>query len=74
MRIIKLHTSDGDTRWINLDLVRRVTLAEESTGEPILAIIYDDGSTEADLRILGSTDENKKAIHQITAVLDELSA
>ena len=74
MKLIKLHTSDGDTRWINLDLVRRVTLAEQTTGEPVLAVIFDDGSTEADLRILGSTPENRSAIHQLTAVLDELSA
>ena len=74
MKLIKLRTSDGDTRWVNLDLVRRVTLAEQSSGEPVLAVIFDDGATEADLRILGATEENRAAIHQLTAILDELSA
>ncbi len=69
---IKLETSDGEVRWINLDRVRRVTLAEETSGEPLLVIVFDDGGANDEVRIHGSDDKNRQVIQTVVSRLDDL--
>lgn len=70
---IKLETSDGETRWINLDRVRRVTLAEEAVGEELMVIVFDEGNTTDEVRIHGSDEKNREVIQKVKSRLDELA-
>ena len=70
---IKLETSDGEVRWINLDRVRRVTLAEETVGESLLVIVFDEGDASDEVRIHGSDDKNRQVIQQVISKMDELA-
>jgi hypothetical protein len=72
MHFIKLSTSDGETRWINLEAVSRVTFGHDAPREEeFVAIIFGDGE-EARLTIHGNTVENRQAITDLRMSLDEL--
>jgi hypothetical protein len=71
---IKLETSDGEVRWINLDRVRRVTLAEETVGGPLMVIVFDEGDASDEVRIHGSDDQNRQVIQKVISRLDELAS
>ncbi|HRQ76699.1 MAG TPA: hypothetical protein PK098_12345 [Phycisphaerales bacterium] len=75
MNYIKITTSEGETRWINLAQVSRVTLATQaSSGKPLLVIIFADGEEDGRLTIHGSDAKNLAAIKSLTAYLDELAS
>ncbi len=73
MQFIKLITSDSDTRWINLSQVSRVTIGEEPSGEVFAAVIFSDGDVSDSLKIHGSDDVNREAIHKLGEVMDSIS-
>ena len=75
MRYIRLVTSDGESRWINLAQVSRVTLAagESARGGSVLAIFFADACPDGKLEIHGNTAENRQAIEKLTQALDALS-
>lgn len=70
---VKLCTSDGETRWVNLAQVSRVTMASVSADEPLLVVFFADADPESKLEIRGSDEANRQAIANLTARLDELS-
>lgn len=72
MKFIKVQTSEGETRWINLDLVSRVTLATESgRAQPLMVITFADACPEARVQIRGGNEVDDKAIRQLTKALDK---
>lgn len=73
MHYVKIVTSDEDTRWINLNLVCRFTLAHDAArGFPVLAIVFADGSLDEKLVINGNNELDRKAIETITTELDKI--
>jgi len=74
MNFMKLQTSDGDTRWINLDLVSRVTTGVEPAGDPFVAVIFADGAVDESLIIHGTDEKNREAIDALTKCLDAACA
>ncbi len=69
MQYLKLTTTNGDVRWINLDHVTRVTRSfDADSGEPILVLMFTDSDR---LTIHGSTAEDVTAIDSIVEMLDE---
>jgi hypothetical protein len=73
MKFIKLKTSDGDVRWINLEQVSRVTMGTESQDVPFVAILFADGNVEESLKIRGIDEDNQQAIKMLVEALDRLS-
>lgn len=73
MNFVKIITSDGETRWINLAQVSRVTTATESQDEPLLAVMFADANPEAVLKIHGTDDVNREAIRKFTTALNDSS-
>lgn len=75
MRYVKIETSDGETRWINLAQVSRVTSAVETgTGDEILVVIFADPEPDLTLRIHAKNEKDREAVRVLEASLDELSA
>ena len=73
MQFIKLQTSDNDARYINLEHVSRVTLATDATrGAPRLAIFFGDARHESKLEIVGSNDQDRKAIDGFIAAMESV--
>jgi len=70
MTFVKLQMSDGDTRWINLDLVSRVTSGTEPSGDPFVAVIFADGNADESLIIHGTDQKNREAIDALKKCLD----
>ena len=70
MNYIKITTSDGDTRWLNLAHISRVTLGRETNGTPILAIFFQETQPQAVLKIHGTDAVNQQAIDSLIEVLD----
>lgn len=73
MHFVRIESSDGETRWINLDQIVRVTLAEEApSGEPLLVITstHDDGER---FSIRGHTEKDRRTIEKLIALLDDVA-
>jgi hypothetical protein len=70
MYFVKLRTSDGETRWVNLERVSRATLARDVRGDPILTVRFADGGDEDRLQIPGHEAADREAIDLLTAELD----
>jgi hypothetical protein len=74
MKYVKLETSDGTARWINLEQVSRVTLAQDpGKDSPLLVITFEDASAEARVQVRGSNPADLKVIRQFTKLLDKLA-
>lgn len=70
MKFIKLHVGGDTIRWINLEQVSRVTLANESSGHQLMVIVFADGHRETQLRLSSEDDHEAKMIDQIIHRLD----
>lgn len=70
MKCVKITTSDGETRWLNLCHISRVTLATDVNGNPLLVIFFQGTQPEALLKIHGSDETNRQAINYLIEVLD----
>lgn len=70
MSFVKLDTSDGDTRWINLSQLSRVTLGCDSDNTELLVAIFADGHVEDRLQIRGTDDLNREAICRFLRALN----
>ena len=70
MSFVKIETSDEDTRWINLDLISRVTIGRDESGVELLVAVFADGDAGDSLRIRGTDDINKEAILEIERALN----
>jgi hypothetical protein len=74
MKFIKLETSDGEIRWINLDMVSRVTLVKEPEGtHELMVIIFADAATDARVQIRSDSEANQHAIARLREKLDSIS-
>ncbi len=62
MSFVKLEPSVGDTRWINLHQLSRVTLGEDESGTEVLIAVFADGHVEDRLQIRGTDEINREAI------------
>jgi hypothetical protein len=70
MKCAKITTSDGETRWLNLSHIIRVTLATGVDGNPLLVIVFQGAQPEALLKIHGNDETNQQAINYLIEVLD----
>lgn len=74
MHYVRIDTDDGETRWINLAQVSRITLAKEApSGNPILVITFADTALQARLSIQATSSANRKAIDTLTSAADALA-
>lgn len=74
MQYVKLETSDGETRWINLAQVSRVTsVMEASRRAKVIVVMFGDARGETALRLCGDNDQDRAAIEVLEASLDALS-
>lgn len=73
MKFVKVDTSDGETRWINLAQVSRVTRGTDDSGSPLLVVLLADGNPDLALRIHGTDEKNRRAIRGIMTKLDRLA-
>ena len=73
MHYVKIITSDGETRWINLAQISRFTMATDPHDELILVIMFADASPENKLEIHGNNETNRKAIEELTSCLDSVA-
>lgn len=70
MSFVKIETSDQDTRWINLELISRVTIGKDESGVELLVAVFADGDAGDSLRIRGTDDVNKEAILKFERALN----
>ncbi len=66
-RFLRVSTSNGEQRWINLDRVTRVSLAEDAGGDAVLIFSFDGGDR---VKIHGTDDESRALVKRITSSLD----
>lgn len=71
MSFVRIETSDRDTRWINLDLVSRVTLGTDEAGTEVLVAMFADGDVGDSLKIRGTDEMNKAAILEFERALNQ---
>jgi hypothetical protein len=75
MHYVKIETSAGETRWINLARVSRVTTVKETgSDEEILVLMFADGSSDCTLRLHADDERDRAAITVLRANLDALAA
>jgi hypothetical protein len=73
MKFVRIDTNDGETRWLNLETVSRVTRACDAHGEIVLVIMFADSSSGGTtLRIPGNTPVDQAAIDRFLTELDAL--
>jgi len=73
MKFVKIDTSDGESRWINLAQVSRVTRGTDDYGAPLLVLLLANGDPDLALRIHGTDEKNRRAIRAVTTQLDRLA-
>jgi hypothetical protein len=69
-RFMKVTSPEGEQRWINLDRVTRVTLANDAAGHAILAFCFDG---QDQVKIHGTDKESRALIQRITQALGALT-
>lgn len=69
-RFLKITSGTGEQRWINLDRVTRVSMATDSSGEPVLVFCFDGQDRVA---VHGNDDQGRTLIRQISASLDTVA-
>ena len=67
---LKVTTSNGEDRWINLARVTRISLSRDQTGESAMTFCFDGADK---VTVHGSDDRNRDAIRRLAAQLDLLS-
>jgi hypothetical protein len=71
---VKLETSDGETRWINLAQVSRVTSVMEANRRvKVVVVMFGDARSETAFKLCGDNDQDRAAIKVLEASLDALS-
>ena len=74
MQYVKLETSDGEERWINLAQVSRVTSAVETgSSDELVVVFFSDPRAESTLKLHGSNDQDRAAIRVLKSHLDVLA-
>ena len=69
-KVVKITTNDGETRWLNLKMMTRATMAKEAeTGRAIMVLMFADA--ESRLVIRAEDDVNQKAIDRILRALED---
>ena len=71
MKLIKVETSGQTVRWINLDLVSRVTLADEPNGHRLMGLVFADGHRASQLKLDSEAPLDQGAIEQLCTELDQ---
>lgn len=70
---VRITSSDGETRWINLDRITRATLAVDAHGEPLLVLLFGEHDASERLQLRGQDETDRHAIEAITCELDRRS-
>lgn len=70
MSFVRIDTNDGETRWLNLANISRVTRAADANDETVLIVMFADGKTESTLRIRGDNPVDLAAIDKLIMDLD----
>lgn len=70
-QFLKISLPGGEQRWINIARVTRVSLATDSSGEPVLAFCFDG---QDKVVIHGSDAANRAVIQQVAAAFDSSDA
>ena len=70
MHFVKVETSDEDTRWINLDLVSRITIGDDESGVETMVILFADGDVGNSLTIRATDEVNQLAILELVRELN----
>ena len=73
MHFVKVETSDEDLRWINLDLVSRVTIGKDESGVEMLVAFFADGDPQGSRTIRGTDEVNQAAILKFERELNHCS-
>ncbi|MFO0827652.1 MAG: hypothetical protein U0572_05830 [Phycisphaerales bacterium] len=71
VRFIQVETKNGETRWINLERVNRVSLATDADGDQILAFMFADGDK---VTIHGRDALSQELIRRVLARIESFSA
>lgn len=66
-RFMKLTSSSGEQRSINLDRAKRISMAVDDAGEPVMVICFD-GSDR--VLVHGDDEDSRILIRRIAASLD----
>ncbi|MCB9838041.1 MAG: hypothetical protein H6813_01775 [Phycisphaeraceae bacterium] len=70
IRFLKVTSSNGEQRWINLDLVTRVSMAKESDGNPVLVFCFEGDDR---VTIHGVDDVSRTLIQDVVSTLDSIA-
>jgi hypothetical protein len=74
LHYVKLETADGETRWINLAQVSRVTSAMEARRRAkVVVVMFADARGETALKLCGDNDQDRAAIEVLEKSLDALA-
>ena len=66
-KFMKITSQTGEQRWINLDRVTRVSLATDSSDDPILVFCFDG---QDHVKIHGTDEDSRILIRRIASSLD----
>jgi hypothetical protein len=66
-RILKISSSTGEQRWINLDRVTRISMATDSAGDAVLVFCFDG---QDHVKLHGCDNETRALIRKLMAMLD----
>jgi len=68
---LKITTSNGEERWVNLARVTRISLSRDQAGEAAMTFCFDGADK---VTVHGSDDRNREAIRRLGAQLDHMAA
>ncbi|NUQ53701.1 MAG: hypothetical protein HUU19_13520 [Phycisphaerales bacterium] len=66
-RFMKLTSSSGEQRLINPDRVKRISMAVDDAGEPVMASCFDESDR---VLVHGDDEDSRILIRRIAASLD----
>ena len=69
-RFLKVSTTNGEQRWINLDRVTRVSLATDPAGEQVMAFCFDGQDR---VLIHGADEDSRILMRRIISSLDDVA-
>jgi len=69
-RLLKITSVNGEQRWINLDRVTRVSMATDSSGDPLLVFCFDGQDR---VSVHGTDEDSRILIRRIAGSLDSVA-
>ncbi len=68
---VKITTSNGEERWVNLSRVTRISLSRDQGGESSMTFCFD-GTDK--VTVHGSDERNREVIRRLVAQLDHIAS